>query len=127
MREKARLATARNVTAESKVCNVNMRRTNCVPLVVRVVEVAGTERVQARFQLDDLDAMPAIDHGGKLAVGTKVIRAGITARRQLLAGQFGGLSGGTHFEKIATEQSPRPRFQGARTRARLVTATTSPN
>ena len=55
-----------------------------VPLVVHVVEVAGTQRVQARFQLDDLDAMPAIDHGGELAVGTEVIRAGVTARRQLL-------------------------------------------
>ena len=83
-----------------------------MPLVVGVVEVARTQRVQARFQLDDLDAMPAVDHGGELAVGTKVIRAGITARRQFLAGQLGGLSGGADIEQIAAEQSPRSRFQG---------------
>ena len=110
LRAKARLATARKVTAESSFCRVSCRRMNCWRWSLVVVQVAVGQQVQARLQLDQLDLVAAVDHGGVVRVGTDVVGPGIAAGGQLAGGVLGGLAGGGHRQQLAAQQAPRPRL-----------------
>ncbi len=75
-----------------------------LPLIVRIVEVAAGDQVQARRQLHRADAVAAVDDGRVLPVGTDVIRASVRAGGQLPGSILRGLPGRRQRQQLATQQ-----------------------